>query len=179
MRRLFSIIPVTVTMTVAVTIITVLGLLFTGGPLCSLFVATPHFGIGWFLSMFAHSSWAHYTGNILFFIPLSCILEMRYGSDKILTAIVLSGLLTGLSCVIGMHGSVGLSGVVYMLLMMLFFMVNWKFMVVIAAVAAVYWLLPELISIFSFDGVDHMSHLFNGIGGLGMGYAYNRLDSEN
>ena len=60
MRRLFSIIPVTVTMTVAVTIITVLGLLFTGGPLCGLFVATPHFGLGWFLSMFAHSSWGHW-----------------------------------------------------------------------------------------------------------------------
>lgn len=177
MDRLFRIIPVTTFMVIAVTLVTAVELLFLGGPI-GLFQATPNFGPGWFLSMFSHSSWGHYTGNMLFFIPLSCILEMRYGSVKLALAIVVSGLFTGISCILGMHASVGLSGVVYMLLLMMFTMVNWRFMILIAIAAAVYWLLPELISVFRADGVDHLSHLLNGIGGLGLGFGYSKIETD-
>lgn len=173
MRKLWNTLPITIAVVIVTTIITAIELKFPNLGVVNVFHAHGgHFGIGSFLSIFSHESKMHYIINMLWFIPLSTMLELKYGSEKMLFGLFISGIMTGLSCTLIIHNSIGLSGVVYLYLFMFCMMFNSYLGYALTILVATYYLIPEMIDVLRMgvDHVDHLTHFLNGVAGIIYGY---------
>jgi GlpG protein len=73
-----------------------------------------------FTHVLGHSSWAHYSGNMLLILLLGPILEEKYGSINLLEMIVITAFITGLvNNILFPHTALlGASGIVFMFIIL-------------------------------------------------------------
>ena len=131
-----------------------------------------------FLHVLGHSSWAHYSGNILLMLVIGPQLEEKYGSRSLLTAMAVTALFTGLAqCLLfpGV-GVMGASGLVFMMILLASTggMQNGCIPLTLILVA-VFYLGNEIVSAVARpDNISQLSHIIGGICGGVFGFTLRR-----
>ena len=147
-------------------------------------------------SIFAHGSWTHLLGNLIFFLAFAPALEALIGSTLRYIALMLFiALVTGVSYSIAtLIGSIealptlGFSGVVmgmiglsaYMMPLARirvfgWFILFWKIFYVPAWILALFYIgldLLEMISAESYGGINLVAHVAGGLAGYGFGFVW-------
>jgi membrane associated rhomboid family serine protease len=126
-----------------------------------------------FTHVLGHSSFAHYSGNIMMMLVIGPTLEERYGSRTILTATVITAFISGLIQWIAFPGAalLGASGIVFMMILMasLGGMRSGGIPLTLILVFAIY-VGQEVVSAFtSVDNISHLTHIIGGICGAVIG----------
>lgn len=124
-----------------------------------------------------HSSWDHYTGNILMMLVIGPMLEEKYGSVNLLEMIVLTALVSGIMHVVLFPNAalLGASGIVYMMILLssLASMKQNCIPLTLILVAAIY-LGGELVSGLTVsDNISQLSHIVGGVCGAIFGMTLN------
>ena len=127
-----------------------------------------------FLHVLGHGSWAHFTGNIMLILVVGPQLEEKYGSRKLLLAILLTAFITGLAQCIFFPGVavLGASGIVFMMIL-LASMGGMKegWIPLTFILVTVFYLGNEIITaVTSVDNVSQLSHIIGGICGAALGF---------
>lgn len=73
-----------------------------------------------FLHVLGHANYSHYIGNMMLILVIGPALEERYGSHKLLTAILITAFVSGLIQFIFFPGTalLGASGILFMMIVM-------------------------------------------------------------
>jgi len=126
-----------------------------------------------FLHVLGHTDYSHYIANIMMLLVLGPSLEERYGSRKILIAVVLTAFVTGMVHWIFAPGTMllGASGVVFMMIVMasLAGMKNGYIPLTLILVLVLY-LGGEIVDAFTLeDNVSQLTHVIGGAVGAFMG----------
>ena len=124
-----------------------------------------------------HSSWSHYTGNILMMLVIGPMLEEKYGSTNLLEMIVLTSVVSGIMHVILFPNAalLGASGIVYMMILLssLASMKQNCIPLTLILVAAIY-LGGEVVSGLTVsDNISQLSHIVGGVCGAIFGMTLN------
>ena len=124
-----------------------------------------------------HSSWDHYTGNILMMLVIGPMLEEKYGSVNLLEMIALTALVSGIMHVILFPNAVllGASGIVYMMILLssLASMKQNCIPLTLILVAAIY-LGGELVNGLTVsDNISQLTHIIGGVCGAIFGITLN------
>ena len=124
-----------------------------------------------------HSSWSHYTGNILMMLVVGPMLEEKYGSINLLEMIVLTALVSGIMHVALFPGAalLGASGIVYMLILLssLASMRQNCIPLTLILVAAIYLGGEVVNGLTASDNISQLSHIVGGVCGAIFGMALN------
>lgn len=124
-----------------------------------------------------HSSWNHYTGNILMILVIGPMLEEKYGSVNLLEMIVLTALVSGIMHVILFPdvALLGASGIVYMMILLssLASMRQGCIPLTLLLVAAIYLGGEVVNGMSASDNIAHLTHIVGGVCGAIFGLALN------
>lgn len=163
-----------------------LGLSFlTGGRSNTLLFSTYHSSLlspltylRFFTHVLGHGSWSHYAGNMMYILLLGPMLEEKYGSKQISTAILITAGVTGLVNYIFFPATalLGASGVVFTFILLTSFTgfhdgeIPLSFLLI-----AVIFIGQQVVEgIFIRDNVSNMAHIIGGITGAVIGYKVNK-----
>lgn len=186
MKRLKITFNAPVTLSFAFISLAVLGLniLTRGGSNKMLFMTyhssllSPLTYLRFFTHVLGHSGWEHYAGNMMYILLLGPMLEEKYGSKRISTAILITAVVTGVINYIFFPGTAlcGASGVVFAFILMTSFTgfhdgeIPLSFLLI-----AVIFLGQQVVEgIFVRDDVSNLSHILGGITGAVIGYNVNK-----
>jgi membrane associated rhomboid family serine protease len=114
-----------------------------------------------------HASLEHLMGNMTFILLLGPIIEERYGSQKTLIMILMTGLLTAIANILLFDtGLLGASGIVFMLIILVS-ITNVKSgeLPITFILVAILFIGKEVLSSFAKDNVSNFAHIFGGICG--------------
>ncbi len=131
-----------------------------------------------FTHVLGHSGYAHFIGNMLLFLVVGPPMEEKYGSRRLLIAILITAAVTGAVEMAFFPGRalLGASGVVFMLILLssLSGMGGGAIPLTLILVAVLY-LGQELIHMLSLrDNVSQLAHLLGGLCGAGIGFAFRK-----
>jgi membrane associated rhomboid family serine protease len=126
-----------------------------------------------FLHVLGHSSFAHYTGNILMILILGPVVEERYGSTNTLFLISLTALTTGIiHCIVSPNTALlGASGIVFMLIFLasLSGMQKNRIPLTLVLLTLIYFSQEIYSGLFSSDNISHLTHIVGGCCGVVLG----------
>ncbi|MFC1586130.1 rhomboid family intramembrane serine protease [Fibrobacterota bacterium] len=119
-----------------------------------------------------HQDWVHLMGNFSFVLLLGPILEEKYGSGRLLSMILFTGLITGIiNVMLFPTGLMGASGIVFMFIILSSF-TNFRsgdipltFILII-----ILFLTKEVLSALKEDSVSQFAHILGGIIGSMFGF---------
>lgn len=125
-----------------------------------------------------HSGYAHYMGNMMLLLVVGPPLEEKYGSQRLLIAILITALISGLIQFIFFPGTalLGASGIVFMMIVLssLAGMRDGAIPLTLILVLILY-LGGEVIDAFTVkDSVSHLTHIVGGVCGAGLGFGMAR-----
>lgn len=130
----------------------------------------------WYLRLFSHtighSSMEHLLGNLSLVLLLGPIVEVRYGSKKVLIMIFATALVTSiLHLLFFNHGLLGASGIVFMLIILVS-MGNFKNKTIPLSfiLIVLIYLGHEILASFEEDNISHFAHIIGGISGAIFGF---------
>ena len=131
-----------------------------------------------FLHVLGHSGWDHYFGNMLMLLVVGPPLEEKYGGRRLLLAMLVTALISGLVQFIFFPGAMllGASGVVFMMIVMLSMtdMRGGKIPVTLILVL-IFYVGREVINGFTIrDNVSQLTHVIGGVCGAAAGFIYAR-----
>ncbi len=131
-----------------------------------------------FLHVLGHSGWSHYFSNMLMLLVVGPPLEEKYGGRRLLLAMAVTALISGLVQFIFFPGSMllGASGIVFMMIVMLSMtdMRGGKIPVTLILVL-VFYVGREVINGFALkDNVSQLTHVIGGLCGAVAGFVYAR-----
>ncbi|MBR4702342.1 MAG: rhomboid family intramembrane serine protease [Oscillospiraceae bacterium] len=131
-----------------------------------------------FTHVLGHSGYAHFIGNMLLFLVVGPPMEEKYGSRRLLIAILITAAVTGVVEMAFFPGRalLGASGVVFMLILLssLSGMGSGAIPLTLILVAVLY-LGQELVHMLSLrDNVSQLAHLLGGLCGAGIGFAFRK-----
>ena len=127
-----------------------------------------------FLHVLGHSNLSHYMGNIVLMLVVGPPLEEKFGSKKILLAIVITAFLSGLVQFIFFPGSalLGASGIVFMMIVMLSMTGAERGAIPLTMILVlIFYLGSEVIQgIVIEDNVSQLTHIIGGACGAVIGF---------
>ena len=130
--------------------------------------------VRFFGHVLGHSSWSHYTGNMLLFLLIGPPLEEKYGSKTLLEFIALTALVTGLVEFFLIPGAalLGASGVVFMMIVLSSFTQTREGTVPLTFILVlVFYLGGEVINgLSSADNISQLTHIVGGVCGMIFGF---------
>jgi len=126
-----------------------------------------------FTHVLVHSNISHYVGNFMMILAIGPMVEEKYGSSRLVLAIVITAFITGLFKVLLFPGVVlvGASGIVFMLILMASFtnIKQGRLPITVVLVAALYIGNEIMLGLFTVDNVSRISHIIGGICGAVFG----------
>ncbi len=132
-----------------------------------------------YLRMFGHvlghGSWSHYLNNMLLLLLVGPGLEEKYGSRRLLQAIVITAGVTGVVHFILFPGTVllGASGVVFMMILLSSFTGRRDSVPLTMLLVAALYLGQELLAGLAVqDNISQLTHLLGGVIGIVLGFAW-------
>jgi membrane associated rhomboid family serine protease len=120
-----------------------------------------------------HASFEHLMGNMTFILLLGPIIEERYGSQRTLFMILITGLLTAIANIVLFNtGLLGASGIVFMLIILVSItnVKNGEIPVTFILVAILF-IGKEVLAGFGQDNVSNFAHIFGGLCGSVFGFS--------
>ena len=131
-----------------------------------------------FLHVLGHSGWSHYFGNMLMLLIVGPPLEEKYGGKRLLIAMAVTSLLSGLVQFIFFPGTalLGASGIVFMIIVLLSMtdMKSGKIPVTLILVL-IFYVGREIVNGVSVkDNVSQLTHVIGGACGAIAGFILNR-----
>ncbi len=131
-----------------------------------------------FTHVLGHSGYQHFIGNMLLFLVVGPPMEDKYGSKRLLIAILLTAAVTGIVEMAFFPGRalLGASGIVFMLIVLssLSGMRDGRVPVTLILVAVLY-LGREVIDMITVkDNVSQLCHLLGGLCGGAFGFAFQK-----
>ena len=126
-----------------------------------------------FTHVLVHSNISHYVGNFMMILAIGPMVEEKYGSDRLVLAIIITAFITGLFKVIFFPGVVlvGASGIVFMLILMASFtnIRQGRLPITVLLVAVLYIGNEIILGMFTIDNVSRISHIIGGLCGAVFG----------
>ena len=126
-----------------------------------------------FTHVLVHADIGHYVGNFMMALAIGPMVEEKYGSDRLVFAIVITAFITGLFKVLLFPGVVlvGASGIVFMLILMASFtnIKQGRLPITVLLVAILYIGNEVMLGLFTADNVSRISHIIGGICGAVFG----------
>ena len=131
-----------------------------------------------FLHVLGHSSWGHYFNNMLMMLVVGPPLEEKYGSKKLLLAIVITAFISGIVQFAFFPDTalLGASGIVFMMIVLLSMtdMRSGKIPLTLILVL-VFYVGSEVISgVTVTDNISHLTHVIGGTSGAVIGFVLNK-----
>ena len=126
-----------------------------------------------FLHVLGHSSWEHYSGNILLLLVLGPQLEEKYGSRTVLECIAVTAFITGLFQWLLFPGTavLGASGIVFMMILMASMSgVTRDGIPLKLILVAVFYIGGEIMALTASDNISQLSHILGGMCGAFFGF---------
>ena len=127
-----------------------------------------------FLHVFGHSGWAHYSGNIMLMLVVGPQLEERYGSQTLLYAITITAFLTGLIQFVFFPGTalMGASGIVFMMILLASMGGGRSGGIPLTLIlVALFYIGGEVTTAFTkADDISQLSHVIGGVCGAIIGF---------
>ncbi len=127
-----------------------------------------------FLHVLGHSGWDHYIGNMLMLLVIGPPMEERYGSRRLLIAVVVTAFVSGLVQWVFFPnvGLLGASGIVFMLIVMasLSGMSHGDIPLTLILVIVFYIGGEVLAGLLTKDSVSQLTHIIGGLCGAVLGY---------
>lgn len=172
--------PVVLTFALISLIVLILGWL-TGGKTTSLLfcvyrspLSDPLTYPRFFLHVLGHSNISHYMGNIVLMLVVGPPLEEKFGSRKILLAIAITALISGIVQYIFFPSSalLGASGIVFMMIVMLSMTGAERGRIPLTMILVViFYIGSEIIQgIFVEDNISQLTHIIGGACGAVIGF---------
>lgn len=128
-----------------------------------------------FLHVLGHANWEHYIGNMLMLLVIGPPMEERYGSVKLLLAILLTAFVSGLVqfIIFPNVGLLGASGIVFMLIVMasLSGMREGEIPLTLILVLILYLGREVLDGLLTKDSISQLTHIIGGLCGAVLGYS--------
>ena len=120
-----------------------------------------------------HADWDHLYSNFIKILLIGPLIEEKYGSINLLSAMILTSLIIGIvNKLFGKGGILGASGVAYMLILLSSFvnMENGKIPITLTLII-LFFVVDEVIKLFrrKKDGVSHLGHITGAICGVVFG----------
>ncbi|MEO1815021.1 MAG: rhomboid family intramembrane serine protease [Acetobacterium sp.] len=133
-----------------------------------------------FTHILGHADFQHLFGNFGYILLLGPMLEEKYGSKKMLIAILITAFVTGLiQIILFPHNPLlGASGIVFMMIVMSSF-ANFKkgFIPLTLILIACLYLGQEIYTGFvSSDNISQLTHIVGGVVGLILGFQFEKND---
>ena len=130
-----------------------------------------------FFHVLGHGNLQHYMNNMLLFLLVGPGLEEKYGSKRLLQAIVLTAAVTGLvHCLLFPHHALlGASGVVFMLIILSSFTGDKHAIPLTLILVTVLYLGQELVSgLLAQDNISQLTHILGGAVGMACGFVWRK-----
>jgi len=131
--------------------------------------------VRFFGHVLGHSSYSHYTNNMLLLLLLGPTLEEKYGGRTIFMTILVTALVTGLVHFIFFPASslLGASGIVFMMIVLSSFTEMKKDGIPVTLILVViFYLGGELADgIFNSDNISQLTHIVGGVCGMFFGFS--------
>ena len=171
--------PVTLTFALAAFLVLVLDRITGGWSTARLFcvyrssLLDPLTYVRAFLHVLGHSSWEHYSANILLILVLGPQLEEKYGSRTLLECIAVTAFITGLFQWLLFPGTavLGASGIVFMMILMASMSgVTRDGIPLTLILVAVFYIGGEIIALTASDNISQLSHILGGMCGAFFGF---------
>lgn len=133
-----------------------------------------------FTHILGHANFQHFFGNFGYILLLGPLLEEKYGSKKMIKAILITAFATGLiQIIVFPHNPLlGASGIAFMMIVMSSF-TNYKkgFIPLTLILIACLYLGQEIYTGFvSNDNISQLTHIVGGVIGLILGFQYEKND---
>ena len=133
-----------------------------------------------FTHVLGHSGYQHFIGNMLLFLVVGPPMEEKYGSRRILIAILITAAVTGAVEMLFFpgHALLGASGIVFMLIILssLSGMRDGEIPLTLILVVVLY-LGREVINMVTVkDSISQLGHILGGICGAAIGFAFRKGD---
>ncbi len=119
-----------------------------------------------------HASWEHLIGNFMLILLLGPILEERLGSLQLLVMILITALVSGLVDAALGHGTLGASGIVFMMIVLASTanIRQGEIPLTFIAVALIYLGGEIYAAATKNDNISHLGHLIGGVAGAAFGF---------
>lgn len=176
--------PVTLGFVMICFIVTLLGIITSGGSTRLLFMtyhsslANPLTYLRFFTHIFGHSGWSHFIANASYLLLLGPMLEEKHGSKELLEVIGITAVVTALINYIFFPniGLCGASGVVFAFILLASFtgFEEGEIPLTFILVAVIYIGQQVYDGITVHDNISHMGHIVGGIVGALSGYSLNK-----
>ncbi len=140
-------------------------------------LSDPFTYLRFFTHILGHADYSHYIGNILLILVIGPSLEEKYGSKRLLIAILITAFISGLIQFILFPNTalLGASGIVFMMIIMASLAgMRGNCIPLTLILVAFFYIGKEIISAFSVDNVSQMAHIVGGICGAVIGFAMSR-----
>ncbi len=128
-----------------------------------------------FLHVFGHSGWAHYSGNMLLMLVIGPQLEERYGSRDLIISMAVTAFVTGLVQWLFFPGTalMGASGIVFMMILMASMGGGRSGGIPLTLIlVALFYIGGEIATALTVaDNVSQLSHVIGGVCGAVLGFA--------
>lgn len=128
-----------------------------------------------FLHVFGHSGWAHYSGNMLLMLVIGPQLEERYGSRDLMISMAVTAFVTGLVQWLFFPGTalMGASGIVFMMILMASMGGGRSGGIPLTLIlVALFYIGGEIATALTVaDNVSQLSHVIGGVCGAVLGFA--------
>ncbi len=133
--------------------------------------------------IFLHGSLTHLVYNLFALLLFGFILERLIGSKRFLFVFLLSGIIANIIAVNFYESSLGASGAIYGIIgcitILKPFMMVWAFGLIMPMfIAAIVWILGDILGIFIPDGVGNIAHLSGILVGFIIGLIIRRLRNQ-
>ncbi len=131
-----------------------------------------------FTHVLGHSGYSHFIGNMLLFLVVGPPMEEKYGSKRLLLAILVTAAVTGVVEMLFFpgHALLGASGIVFMLILLssLSGMRDGAIPLTLIVVAVLY-LGQEVFNMITVrDSVSQLGHIIGGLCGGAFGFAFRK-----
>lgn len=176
--------PVTLGFVMICFIVTLLGIITSGGSTRLLFMtyhsslANPLTYLRFFTHIFGHSGWSHFIANASYLLLLGPMLEEKHGSKELLEVIGVTAVVTALINYIFFWniGLCGASGVVFAFILLASFtgFEEGEIPLTFILIAVIYIGQQVYDGITLHDNISHMGHIVGGIVGALSGYILNK-----
>lgn len=128
-----------------------------------------------FTHVLGHANWEHFIGNMTLFLVIGPMLEEKYGSQKLLSVILVTAFVTGIANTLLFPNTrlLGASGIVFAMILMssMTSMREGEIPLTFILVAVIYLGEQIYAGIFVRDNVSNLTHILGGIVGAVMGYS--------
>ena len=131
-----------------------------------------------FTHVLGHSGYQHFLGNMLLFLVVGPPMEEKYGSKRLLTAILITAAVTGVVEIAFFphHALLGASGIVFMLIILssLSGMRDGAIPLTLILVAVLY-IGREVVNMITVrDNISQLGHILGGLSGGVFGFVFQR-----